>query len=249
MVLGDSIINGGAQTDQSAIATTLLQGRLQGELSRPVIVGNVSAGSWGPPNLLAYVRRYGWFDADVVVLVFSSHDYADAPSHEPIVGVNQDFPDEKPWLATQELVTRYLPRLLGSGSSAPATQPAAEADPAHVAVCLDAVRELIRSARNAGATVLLAQHLDQREATEGPLSGHGQIARVAEEEGVPTIQLGDSFRDALQRTQAPYRDDIHPNAYGQELLAAALFDPIAAAVRGRPTTAPATTTTRPQRAH
>ena len=60
LVMGDSVINGGALTDQKDLATTLLQQRLSDCLQVPVVVGNVSAGSWGPGNILAYTRRYGW---------------------------------------------------------------------------------------------------------------------------------------------------------------------------------------------
>ncbi|HEX2973620.1 MAG TPA: hypothetical protein VHP11_14895, partial [Tepidisphaeraceae bacterium] len=77
LVVGDSVVYGGVQSDDSEIATTLLEPRLRDVLHRPVYVGNISAGSWGPPNMLAYARRFGWFDADVVVIVLSSDDYCD----------------------------------------------------------------------------------------------------------------------------------------------------------------------------
>ncbi len=54
LVLGDSVVNGGAQSDQDALATEMVRDELARDLGRPVVVGNVSAGSWGPPNLLAY---------------------------------------------------------------------------------------------------------------------------------------------------------------------------------------------------
>ncbi|PQV64995.1 hypothetical protein B1R32_1021 [Abditibacterium utsteinense] len=71
MVIGDSIVYGGAQLDQSQIAVSLLEKDLTAKLHRPVTVGNISAGSWGPPNQLAYVKRFGLFDADAVVIVGS----------------------------------------------------------------------------------------------------------------------------------------------------------------------------------
>lgn len=53
MVLGDSVVNGGAQTDQTELATSRIAARLSTELARPTAVMNVSAGSWGPENLLS----------------------------------------------------------------------------------------------------------------------------------------------------------------------------------------------------
>jgi hypothetical protein len=102
MVFGDSVVNGGALTDQSKLATMILQERLRADLKRPVIVGNISAGSWGPPNMLAYAQKFGLFDADVVVVVLSSHDYADVPTFTPVVGVDPSFPEHRPWCATWE---------------------------------------------------------------------------------------------------------------------------------------------------
>lgn len=104
--LGDSVLNGGALTDQQDLATSLLGKWLQQDLSGPLVTGNVSAGSRGPPNFLAYARRHGFFDADLVVLVLSSHDAADVPTGENLVGADPDFPDHSPTLALQEMVSR-----------------------------------------------------------------------------------------------------------------------------------------------
>lgn len=108
MVFGDSVLNGGAQTDQTDLATTVVSQRLHKELARPVVVGNISAGSWGPGNWLAYVREYGFFDADAIVLVASSHDAADNPTFAPL-NLNT-HPVTAPYSALVEGVTRYLPR-------------------------------------------------------------------------------------------------------------------------------------------
>src|SRR6266702_2037741 len=55
----------GELPDQSHLATTYLQQVLAKELRRPVIIGNISAGSWGPPNELAYMHQFGLLDADI----------------------------------------------------------------------------------------------------------------------------------------------------------------------------------------
>jgi len=74
LVVGDSVINGGHLTDQADLGTELLRYELESLLRQPVSVGNISAGSWGPPNQLAYLNEYGWFDADIVLFVASDHD-------------------------------------------------------------------------------------------------------------------------------------------------------------------------------
>ena len=103
LVIGDSVIYGGVRIDQADIDTEILKRSLQKELGRPVVVGNASAKSWGPPNELAYLERFGTLQADVVILELSSHDYADAPTFAAVVGVAAAYPDKKPILALTDL--------------------------------------------------------------------------------------------------------------------------------------------------
>ena len=119
LVIGDSVIYGGVRIDQVDIDTEILKRNLQKELGRPVIVGNASAKSWGPPNELAYLERFGTLQADVVILELSSHDYADAPTFAPVVGIAAAYPGKKPLLAVTDLLKTYLlPRYLHIGDTA-----------------------------------------------------------------------------------------------------------------------------------
>jgi len=110
LFVGDSVINGGSQIDQSDLATTLLQDRLSRATGRRVQVGNASAGGWGPPNEIAYLKRFGFFDADIVVYVWSSHNYCNV-HHSQIAG-GPDFPTRAPVLALQEAIIRYIPLII-----------------------------------------------------------------------------------------------------------------------------------------
>jgi lysophospholipase L1-like esterase len=236
MVMGDSVVNGGALTDQQSTVTSLLERALREELHRPVIVGNISAGSWGPPNLEAYANAYGWFDADVVVIVLSSHDYADAPTFEPIVGVSPDFPATRPRLAIQELVTRYLPRILPSEPAKPAV-----VSPAAVETCTAALHRLLRQARGAAKVVLLAQYPEKSELHGEFMTGHQVIADVAAAEGVPTLELREDLASAGSESQL-YLDGIHPTALAQSRMASSFNRAILGHLRERrlsPTTGPA----------
>jgi hypothetical protein len=226
--LGDSVINGGALTDQDQLATSILERRLGQRLGRAVVVGNASAGSWGPPNMAAYLRKFGTFDADAMVIVLSSHDAFDLPSGEPIVGVHPDFPDHTPWSATWEACSRYVPRYLpflrhrraaaGEWSEAKALQ-----------ACLGAIVEMAGRARAAGAEPLLVQHLAPSELGKPPSPGYLHIAETARSIGLRTVQLGPAFAAAVQAGRNPYRDEIHPNEVGQEVIAAVL-EPILLAI-------------------
>ena len=108
MVFGDSVVNGGNLTDHANLATTILKDKLSKILDKNVVVGNISAGSWGPGNWLAYAQEYGFFDADIIVLVISSHDYIDNPTFQPLD--KNTHPTTKPISAFIEGIERYVPR-------------------------------------------------------------------------------------------------------------------------------------------
>lgn len=233
LMIGDSVLNGGALTDQAETASARLKARLSSEFAGPVVVGNVSVGGWSPVNMAAYVREFGFFDADVVVFVLSSHDYAAA---EPTLPQSVDFPTRSPGLALVEGFERYVPRYVdrfASRATAEAqSQSAAEnaiAKPAEADIerATAAVRQMIRDAKRNGATVLVAQHLTSEELEHGPKVGHEVIGRVAREAGAELIPLRDGFEQAIASGLSPYRDDIHPNPDGQRLIAEALEPHIA----------------------
>ncbi len=237
LFLGDSVVNGGVLTDQANLATTRLQQRLANELQCRVVVGNASAGSWGPPNELAYVKRWGFFDADVVVLVLSSHDYADAPTFESIVGVSPNLPDHKPLFALQEAVTRYLPMYLPqrerSVGDTGVRHHSSSAMTEDIRLCLDSEAELIRRARNAGVVAVVAQHWARGELTGEMEPGHDLLKETANRQGAIVIQLGPAFAASLNEGLNPYRDALHPNDLGQQLIADTLFPVIKQAISSR----------------
>lgn len=224
MVIGDSVVNGGSQTDHRDLATTRLQERLSATLRRPVIVGNISAASWGPVNMLEYVRKFGLFDADVLVIVLSGHDYGDAPTYEAVVDVHPSFPSRRPMLAVEEALTRYLlPRLLGAAGPDAGVPSQESPEQSAIELSLSALNELIGLARESGADVLVAQYWDLAEMS-GPLDeGHGMIRDVAEAAGASVIQVGPAFRDAIARGEQPFRDVIHPNGTGQRIMEQVLY--------------------------
>lgn len=229
LVLGDSVVNGGALTDDSELATHLAQGELSERLGRPVWVGNVSAGSWGPGNLLAYTDRYGWFDADIAVIVLSSHDLGDVPDFQSELG--EDFPMEAPILASWEAVTRYLPRYL------PPSLLSVEADegtppPDRETQLLEGRKLLARLLESAGAhvpAVVVLHHPemselagDRDDGTMGREASASIIAVTTAESGATFQQLGPYLHRAPDG-QDPYRDAIHINVLGQRLYADAII--------------------------
>lgn len=217
MVLGDSVVNGGSQTDQSHLATELLKSRLHKQLSAPVEVGNISAGSWGPPNLAAYTEIFGFFDADVVVLVFNGGDANDMPTFEKVVGFDPDFPATRPVLALEELFGRYVPRYLPViGSSKKPLRRKAPDKGAFSA--RQATEELLKRAISSGALCIVALYPSQEDLKPEP-SGLDSFEAIARALGATTVDLRRTFREASASGPSPYRDAIHPNVLGQQLIA------------------------------
>jgi lysophospholipase L1-like esterase len=125
LMTGDSVLNGGTPIDQAQIISELLKTRLSSS-QRPVEVLNASAGSWGIGNELGYLRKFGIFQSDAVILQIGTHDLTQHTSTSAAVRRNRNSPDRAPLLATEELITRYiLPRLFlltASNSSSPTPQ-------------------------------------------------------------------------------------------------------------------------------
>ena len=100
--LGDSVIFGGSWMDHDSLATTLFSNETDMQML------NISAGSWGPDNCVAYLKEKGIFGTKAMVLVCSSHDAYDAMSFVPVVGVWPNYPDKQYKVAIWEAIERYM---------------------------------------------------------------------------------------------------------------------------------------------
>ena len=224
LVFGDSVVNGGNLTDHQDLATTrLAHDLLPFAGGNKVVVGNVSAGSWGPGNWLAYSQAYGFFEADVVVLVASSHDVTDNPTFAPLDP--NTHPTKKPLLALTEGLTRYLPRYLPAflrgGTTNEGKREPTEQDRARG---LADLRAFLLAARASGAAVVLVQWPERGEVTAGvPTGGFADLTELASELGVRNVVAAPAVAAALAQGRALYRDKIHPNDEGQQLLADVLL--------------------------
>lgn len=222
MFFGDSVLNGGAQTDHSALATTLLQENLQKKLKKKVVVGNISAGSWGPGNWLAYAKEYGFFDAGIVGLVLSSHDCIDNPTYAPLN--DETHPEKAPLSAMLEGFTRYLPRYLLSvlNSQKSTSQVKSERSYAkqEVAIGLRDLRYFLELAKEESGQVVVFLHWERSEVKRGyPDLGNSYIEEVCNQVGVEVVQLGPEFQREIENGENLYRDNIHPDLQGQQLMA------------------------------
>ena len=231
IIFGDSVINGGNLTDHYSLATTILEDKLEKNRNKNVTVGNISAGSWGPGNWLAYAQEYGFFNADTIVLVISSHDLVDNPTFKPLN--EKTHPTQKPILALFEGVTRYLPRYLPSGDSQTVNQNNNETFSFPIVKekvspqGLEDLRAFLKLAKSTTNNVYVFQHWEKGEIEKGKADqGNQTIQEVCEQMQIPTISLEPFLRNSIQAGLDPYRDNIHPNSVGQQVIAEALYENI-----------------------
>lgn len=197
LVLGDSVVNGGHETDHDALATTMLN-------APGTMYLNASAVSWGPQNMLGYLDTFGTFDADATVVVLSSHDAWDAPTFKPLDP--NIFRTRVPVSVVAEAVRRRLARYV------PALQP--EPQPAFADT---AILDPVAAARTllGRPNTCLVLHPEV-----GELRGERQtegFRLLKEAAGVTPVIDG-----AQYMTPEGYSDNIHLNALGQRQLSRAI---------------------------
>ena len=208
-VLGDSIVHGGATVDQSDIFTS----RLADQLGSTYYIGNISAGSWGPSNIRSFLEEFGNFDADLFILVTSTHDLTDLPDFRQCYGDNQ--PIASPTSATSELLIRYiLPRLIKSwtvdlNKKCPASILHSEND--RVKAGEAAYRELLAYVTQNSAETLIIAH---PEISELPAMTANR-ARLFDITSQYPVKLVDGTQD-IKLSLDDYRDKIHLNKNGHD---------------------------------
>jgi hypothetical protein len=223
LVFGDSIVTAVGFTSQQNLATTLLQHRLASP-GRNAVVANVAAGSWGPGNWLAYAREYGFFDADVLVLVASGHDYADNRQFPPM------HPDPRPmpevFVPAVEFVAKGRVWLTQIAGRQAVPQPVGAAGVAEAAVAEAAVAEAMSDlermlvfAQRSVPKILVVLHPEKPEIAGPVHPGRTEIEALCQRLGIAVIRPDEDYAAAMNRGVELYHDSIHPTDAGQELLA------------------------------
>jgi len=215
MLVGDSVVYGNHFLDQAET----IAARLEHVLDRQGLdwtVGAIAASSWGPPNQLAFVRRYGWFGAEAVIIVVSSHDLADVPVHDP---------DLVPYrvnttpLALVDAGRAVWERILRRVRSRPR-----ESVRARRARALAALDALLSSARTLRADVRVYFHPTRSELGEPSLADAacGTIQVLSRANGAAFTDLRAYYASA--GGSALYEDEIHPSPAGAAALALRFAD-------------------------
>lgn len=198
-------------TDQDSLATTLLSSSLSS--IKPVQVLNISAGSWGPDNCAAYLKKYGDFGAKAAFLVCSSHDAHDNITHEAIVDKNPSFPSEQYPSAIIELLDRYAIPKLKAFFHIGVSNKEELGIRKNGSVFNPGFKELYQFSVDRHIPFFIYLHPDIHEVEKGRYNQEGlEIIDFCRKNQVPLI-LGMEYMD-----KSFYRDGIHINEKGQHIL-------------------------------
>lgn len=201
--LGDSILNGGSQTSHDELATTILSDML----GIPVL--NVSAGSWGPDNIYAYLEENGTFSAEVAIWVISSHDLFDNMRGGDIVGFDRNYPGQNPPFAIYEVIDRYILKNDKRISSLQIT-----ASPT-LNPGINKMIELFRK-KNIDVTIYLHPTLEELKDARFDQNGT-KLMEIFARNNLTIVNGMDHSKSEY------YRDGIHLNVAGQKNLAEVLY--------------------------
>ena len=206
--MGDSVINGGAQTDHDSLATSIVSKETEYQML------NISAGSWGADNCAAYLKERGLFDAKAIFIVLSSHDANDSMDFTPTVGVHKSYPKENYLLAIHEVLDRYIfPRIFKTKETLNPDE--------KVLKGIDkggefngGWNELKEIATTAEIPLIVILHAEMSELKSGDYNEKGKmIEQWAIENEVKLV------KDITFMNEENYRDQIHINSSGQRVLA------------------------------
>jgi len=216
LMIGDSIVNGGWWTDQNDTLSETLAAYLNA-FKPSVEVLNASANSWSPRNELAYLQRFGLFQAQILVLVINTDDlFATAPT-SLAVGHDRNYPDRKPPSALAEVISRYL---LPTPPMSDALKAVQTKGGDRVGIVLDAIRQIDHLTRQNKARFLLVMTPLLRELEQAPrdyeLVARQRLSAFAQIESIQYIDFLTVFNAEIKTPKDVYHDHIHLNPIGNK---------------------------------
>jgi len=219
---GDSVINGGVQTDQESLATTILSDTLSKLYNRKLQFLNISMGSWGPDNCYAYLKEHGDLGAKHIFLFVSSHDAYDNMTFEKIVDHHESYPSDQYPSALVELMDRYLlPRIERLTEKTNSTVNELVINKKNEnSVFNPGFASFLSYSREKNIPLTIYLHAEQDELAKRAYNDQGQeIIRFAKENDLPIIKGLENGLD-----QSLFRDQIHLNSEGQKKLAQTILN-------------------------
>lgn len=236
LMLGDSLVNGMVWTDQEKTLTALVHQKLENSpqnsqsdrlIHDRIEVLNVAAGSWGPRNELAYLKQFGTFQSQILILVINTDDFFGAPPRPEVVGQHPAYPDRYPpgaWAEVFQQVWRQFPLTarMARNRAKPVPQ---EKD--IVGINLKAIEEIYALTQRENAEFFLILSPLRRELDrEGGSRDYEKKARQRLQDWVTQQHI--SFLDLLPGFNAHpnplnlFSDHIHLSLQGNQWVAEAI---------------------------
>ncbi|MBD1823595.1 SGNH/GDSL hydrolase family protein [Cyanobacteria bacterium FACHB-DQ100] len=233
LMLGDSVLNGGALTDQSRTITE----RFRARLGNSTEVINASAGSWGIENRIGYLRLFGSFQSDVIIFQIGTSDLIQRTSTGGMVGVDSSYPNQRPLSAISEGMSRYwmrvIRRLTSQATIAPvyAQQVRTPQDKAEwFARNRQSFSQAIRALRNDPETknvpiiVLYTPNLNDVVPTPQAPLYKAEFFNLLKQLQVPVVDAHQAWSSLPEKTKSSYFSDvIHLTESGNQAIADLLF--------------------------
>ncbi|KPK65948.1 MAG: hypothetical protein AMK73_01505 [Planctomycetes bacterium SM23_32] len=225
LMIGDSVTNGGALTDQDDTISEQLERLLTDD--GPVEVLAASAGSWSVGNEAAYIAEFGLLGSRTLIWQISSDDLVHSKSLGEGVGKSPSVPTERPLLAWQEMLSRYaLPLVRSILTSQPSARPSAGQPASDLEAfdeCLKYFAEAMHLVQQSGARCVVLLDPDRVELAEGPRYPllRAQFTAFAQQHGALVVDLLDSWGPD---EAVFYRGRVHLTPQGNRAVARRLAD-------------------------
>ncbi len=229
LMIGDSVLNGGSPIDQTQTITELLEAKIAA-VGHSVEVLNASSGSWGIGNALGYLRQFGTFNSDGVILEIGTNDLTQPTSTRQRLDREPGYPSRAPLLAIEEVVSRYLwPQIagrLGFSTATPGEIPTA-VDPARQAALnrqdLTTTLKLIRD-QGIPVFVVFVPALRNLIPVFNQPDYKAELLQLLQASQVVAIDTQAAWANLPSTTMSTYfRDDNHPTVVGNQAIVAELF--------------------------
>ncbi len=218
-LLGDSLANGNWWTDQDDILSALIAQQLQPILPAgytQVEALNASANSWGPRNELAYLSRYGTFDAQVLVLLLNTDDLFGTEPTALQVGRDRSYPSQNYPFALTEILSRFTQK----DQLIPGLKEIQDEGGDRVGKNLSAISGIQQKTVAAGGSFILILSPLKRE-LPGPrdyeLVARERLQTWATDNSIAYLDLLSTFAQTAD-ADSLYRDHIHLSPIGNRLV-------------------------------
>lgn len=228
LMVGDSVLNGGAPTDQSQTITEQLEARIRDTGQRTEVL-NASTAAWAIGNELGYLKKFGTFQSDLVILQVGTEDLTQIRGEPRDIEGNVNFPVRPPFLALQEIVDRYLATTIRKFQVKQVNLTKSESsvqDDQQLQSNLDLLQQaiLLIRADNIPVYILFTPRKSDLIHSSHSSKYQQDFYRFLHDRKVPVFDLYHSWSMLPVQTVSSYfRDDIHLNSDGNRATADFLF--------------------------